>query len=329
MATGGHPRALWPKDVEGNEAVAGGGAVRVVEAGWVRLVKTGRVVLAASDEVRFSQGDMLIVRTERGDILARAVTASARRALGPNDCLRVARRLQPGEREAVLGRLASREEEARAVFQREVKRHGLEMHLSQVEVVHNDSRIIFYFTAPGRVDFRALVRDLAAALRARVELRQIGVRDETRCLGGLGPCGLPLCCATFLREFSAVTIRMAKTQGLVLNPQKVSGVCGRLMCCLAYEHGLYCEMRRQFPKIGSVVATPKGEGKVRDLLIMRKAVRVMLAPGVVEEFPLDEVTWRDEGPRGPADDGEAEEDAGGAELMALEDQPDSGTGDET
>lgn len=318
MATGG--TTPWPRDVEGDEAVTRMVTVRIVEAGWVRLLKTGRVVLAASEEVRFGRGDVLIVRSDRGDVLASALTASSRRALSPDQVLRVVRRLQPGEREAVLGRVEGREEEARAIFLREVKRHGLDMHLSQVEVVQGDSRVIFYFTAPGRVDFRALVRDLAGALRARVELRQIGVRDETRCTGGLGPCGLPLCCATFLREFSAVTIRMAKTQGLVLNPQKVSGVCGRLMCCLAYEQGVYCEMRRQFPKVGSVVTTPKGEGKVRDVLIMRRAVKVMLGPGVVEEFPLEDVKWRDQGASGLAEEGEVVEEPVGADLEALEDR---------
>ncbi len=320
MAVGGTAREPWPRDAEAAETVAKGSAVRVVEAGWVRLLRTGRVVLAASDEVRFSRADVLMVRTDRGDVLASALTASSRRALAPDAFLRVVRRLQPGEREAVLGRVEGREEEARAVFLREVKRHGLDMHLSQVEVVQGDSRVIFYFTAPGRVDFRALVRDLAGALRARIELRQIGVRDETRCTGGVGPCGLPLCCATFLREFSAVTIRMAKTQGLVLNPQKVSGVCGRLMCCLAYEQDVYCEMRRQFPKVGSIVTTPKGEGKVRDVLIMRGAVKVLLGPGVVEEFPLGDVKWGDEGTEGPAEEGEVTEDLVAADLADLEDR---------
>ncbi len=316
MATGG--TTPWLRDVEGGEAVIKGSAVRIVEAGWVRLLKTGRVVLAASDEVRFSRADVLMVRSDRGDVLASALTASSRRAMTPDEALRVVRRLQPGEREAVLGRVNAREEETRAVFLREVKRHGLDMHLSQVEVVQGESRVIFYFTAPGRVDFRALVRDLAGALRARVELRQIGVRDETRCTGGLGPCGLPLCCATFLRGFSAVTIRMAKTQGLVLNPQKVSGVCGRLMCCLAYEQDVYCEMRRQFPKVGSVVTTPKGEGKVRDLLVMRRAVKVLLEPGVIEEFPLADVTWGDAS--GPPEEGEVVEEPVGTDLADLEDR---------
>lgn len=320
MATGGTTHASWPKDADVSEAITQGSAARVVEAGWVRLMGTGRVSLAASEEVRFSRRDLLVVRSERGDVLALALGASARRVLYPDGYMRVVRRLQHGEREAVFGRTLRREEEARAIFKKEVKRHGLDMHLSQVEVIQGDSRIIFYFTAPGRVDFRGLVRDLAGELRARIELRQIGVRDETRCTGGLGPCGLPLCCATFLREFSAVTIRMAKTQGLVLNPQKVSGACGRLMCCLAYEQGVYCEMRREFPKVGSVVTTPKGEGKVRDIQLMKRTVKVLLAPAVVEEFPLTDVKWVGEGSKDSLEEGEVPEETDSADFAGLEDQ---------
>jgi hypothetical protein len=129
--------------------------------------------------------------------------------------------------------------------------------------------VAFLFTAPERVDFRELVRELAQTLRTRIELRQVGVRDETRCTGGLGPCGLPVCCASFLRDFTTVSIRMAKVQGLVPNPQKVSGLCGRLMCCLAYEQPWYAEAMKGFPKMNSMVTTPKGEGKVKELLILR------------------------------------------------------------
>ena len=156
------------------------------------------------------------------------------------------------------------------------------MHLSEVEITHGDARIVFNFTSPGRVDFRSLVRELAGALKSRIELRQIGVRDETRCTGGLGPCGLPLCCATFLREFTTVTIRMAKVQGLVPNPQKVSGLCGRLMCCLAYEHGVYTDMMKDLPRNGTTIKTPKGEGRVKEVLVMRNVIKVALGPGVVE-----------------------------------------------
>lgn len=306
----------WPVDCDTEEAIKRERSARVVEAGWVRLWKTGRIAFAASEEVRFSRGDILVVRSERGDVLAKAMTFSSRRLLRPEDFLKVVRRLQPGERDVLLSRIRAREEEARAVFQREVKRYGLDMHLSEVEVVQNDSKIIFYFTSPGRVDFRGLVRDLAAALQTRIELRQIGVRDETRCTGGIGPCGLALCCATFLRDFCTVTIRMAKTQGLILNPQKMSGLCGRLMCCLAYEHDFYCEERKKFPKTGAIVTTPKGQGKVKNIAVLSRTVKVVLEDGEVEDFPVDCVQWA-------AEDTEVEERESGEEISremhALED----------
>lgn len=283
------PMTVQSHEEVGLAAVAKGSRIRVVEAAYARMIRTGRIVLVASQEVRFSRRDILRIHTERGDVHARAFTDSSRQALGVDAYLKVNRRLQAGEVDAVLSRDQSREEEARRVFLREARKHKLDMRLSQVEAAHGDARIIFYFTAPGRVDFRGLVRDLASALHSRIELRQIGVRDEARCTGGLGPCGLTLCCASFLRDFATVTIRMAKTQGLVLNPQKVSGLCGRLMCCLAYEHDVYCEMKKEFPKVGSMVMTPKGEGKVKELQIMRKAVRVSLGPGQFAEFTLDEL----------------------------------------
>ncbi|MBL6975949.1 MAG: stage 0 sporulation protein [Deltaproteobacteria bacterium] len=283
------PKSKPDREVAERDVVARGSNTRIVEAAWVKMLRTGRIVLAASQEVRFSRGDVVLIHTERGDVHARAITDSARQTLSPAVYLPVSRRLQVGEVDAVLGRDRSREEEARQVFIREVRKHKLDMRLSQVEAAHGDARIIFYFTAPGRVDFRGLVRDLASSLHSRIELRQIGVRDEARCAGGLGPCGLPLCCATFLMDFATVTIRMAKTQGLVLNPQKVSGLCGRLMCCLAYEHEVYCDMRKEFPRVGSLIMTPKGEGKVKDLQIMRRVVKVSLGPGHFEEFSLDDL----------------------------------------
>jgi len=270
-------------------AMAPDSTQRLVEAGFARMLVTGRTIQVASDEVRFFGQDILLVQTERGDLHARALSDSNRQVLTPSTFQKVVRRLSPGEASAVLSRNSARAEEARRIFMAEVDRHRVDMHLSGVEVVAGESRIIFYFTSPGRVDFRGLVRDLASALHSRIELRQIGVRDESRCTGGLGPCGQPLCCATFLSEFSTVTIRMAKTQGLVLNPQKVSGVCGRLMCCLAYEHEVYCEMKKGFPKVGSIVKTPDGEGKVREQLIMRNAVRVSLGPGQMVECLLTDL----------------------------------------
>lgn len=303
-------------------AVAPDSVQRLVEAGAARMLVTGRIVRVASDEQRFHGGDILLIQTERGNLHARAMSDSVRQSLPPNAFEQVVRRLSPGEASAVLSRNSARAEEARRIFIQEVSRHHVDMHLSGVEVVAGESRIIFYFTSPGRVDFRGLVRDLASALHSRIELRQIGVRDECRCTGGLGPCGQPLCCAAFLTEFSTVTIRMAKTQGLVLNPQKVSGVCGRLMCCLAYEHEVYAELKKNFPKVGSMVKTPQGEGKVREQLIMRNAVRVSLGPGQMAEFPLADIVV--EAPKsGKARPPEPEPEEDGPDSEELPSTPES------
>lgn len=307
----------------GRAAVAPGSTLRVVEAGWAARPRSGRRFLVGSEEIRFLEGDVLLVRTDRGDLLAKALQASGRSSLPADGYMRVVRRVAPAEADALLARVEAREQEARVAYVDLVRKHDLDMHLSDVEVMQ-DGRVLFSFTAPGRVDFRGLVRDLASAMRARIELRQIGVRDEARCTGGLGPCGLPLCCASFLRDFTAVTIRMAKVQGLVPNPQKVSGLCGRLMCCLAYEHPCYCEAQKGFPKVGAMVMTPKGEGKVKELQILRQAVRVSLGPGMFEEFPLVDVQWKgapkagETGAAPSEDEGEAEaEDT--PDLKGLED----------
>lgn len=289
--------------------------VRVVEAGWVRMGPTGRLVRVASEEARFFLDDVLMVRTERGDLLGRAIAESSRETLAPDRYARVVRRVPPAEAASLAARDEARQQEARRVFVDMVRRHGLDMHLSEVETFCGEPRILFYFTSPGRVDFRAMVRDLATQLRARIELRQVGVRDEARCTGGLGPCGQPLCCATFLREFTAVTIRMAKVQGLVPNPQKVSGLCGRLMCCLAYEHDVYLELMKAFPKVGAIVKTSQGEGKVKELQIMRGMVKVALGPGQFVDVPLNEVSGA--GQAAVADAEADDEDAGMPEETAA------------
>ncbi|HNU67694.1 MAG TPA: regulatory iron-sulfur-containing complex subunit RicT [Myxococcota bacterium] len=268
--------------------LAGSGGV-IAEIGWIRFPKSGKQALAGAGGHQFRSGDLLLVRTERGDIYARALTDSARKVFLPAEFFEVVDVLSREEATAALKRDEARELEARRVFVELVRKHELDMHLSEVEITHGDARIVFNFTSPGRVDFRSLVRELAGALKSRIELRQIGVRDETRCTGGLGPCGLSLCCATFLREFTTVTIRMAKVQGLVPNPQKVSGLCGRLMCCLAYEHGVYTDMMKDLPRNGTTIKTPKGEGRVKEVLVMRNVIKVALGPGVVEDFTFEQL----------------------------------------
>jgi len=172
-----------------------------------------------------------------------------------------------------------REEAAFKICLQLVQEHRLEMKLVKVQYLLNATKAVFYFTADGRIDFRALVKDLAAELRLRIEMRQIGVRDETKILGGVGHCGRELCCSTWLRSFVPVSIRMAKDQNLALNPQKVSGACGRLMCCLAYEHETYVEMKRGLPKVGKRVNTTAGLGRVSNLEILKQRFVIELDDG--------------------------------------------------
>ena len=170
----------------------------------------------------------------------------------------------------------SREKEAFDICQKKILQHGLEMKLVRVECSFDGSKILFFFTADGRVDFRELVKDLAGVFRSRIELRQIGVRDEAKMLGGLGICGRPFCCASYMDEFVPVSIKMAKTQNLSLNPTKISGTCGRLMCCLKYEQDAYEEAIKRMPKAESFVVTPDGPGNISDINILKETVNVRL-----------------------------------------------------
>ena len=184
------------------------------------------------------------------------------------------------------------EKEAYAICQQKIAEHRLDMKLVSVEYTFDNSKILFYFTANGRVDFRSLVKDLAAVFRTRIELRQIGVRDEAKMLGGLGPCGRPICCGAFLGDFQPVSIKMAKEQNLSLNPNKISGVCGRLMCCLKYEQDNYEQTRKRMPKVGKEVMTPDGPGTVWDLNIIKETVRVRIQKGdssELRDYPLEDV----------------------------------------
>ena len=188
-----------------------------------------------------------------------------------------------------------KEKEAMEVGARKIGEHGLDMKLVGVECAFNGSKIIFYFTADGRVDFRELVKDLASVFKTRIELRQIGVRDEAKLLGGIGPCGRVVCCKAFLSDFHPVSIKMAKEQNLSLSPTKISGLCGRLMCCLKYEQNSYEDVRKRMPKVGKEVTCPDGVGTVFEVNLLREKVKVkLLMPDEtfdVREFPLSEISW--------------------------------------
>lgn len=169
-----------------------------------------------------------------------------------------------------------KEKEAIDICLQKIKEHNLEMKLIDVEYTFDNNKILFYFTADGRIDFRELVKDLAAIFKTRIELRQIGVRDETKMMGGIGICGRVLCCKGFLCEFQPVSIKMAKEQGLSLNPTKISGCCGRLMCCLKYEHEAYEEVIKKMPKVGALVSTPEGQGTVTETNLLKETVKIKL-----------------------------------------------------
>ena len=194
----------------------------------------------------------------------------------------------------------TKEKDAFIICQKKIAEHKLDMKLVSVEYAFDNSKALFYFTANGRVDFRSLVKDLASLFKMRIELRQIGVRDEARMIGGLGPCGLQICCGSFLDEFQPVSIKMAKEQNLSLNPTKISGVCGRLMCCLKYEQDHYEQARKIMPRIGKEVITPDGNGIVTDLNILKESVFVRITNGdssEIKEYPLENVQKTVPGPQ--------------------------------
>ncbi len=226
------------------------------------------------------EGDEVIVKTEKG--LGFGIVATPVRKRDPNyprhQLKEVFRLANDTDRQQYQEGL-SREKEAHRFCQERIEQRSLPMTLVDVESFFDGSKIIFYFYADGRVDFRELVKDLVKKLQTRVELRQIGVRNKAKMIGGLGPCGRELCCATFLKEFHSVSVKMAKEQNLSLNPTKISGVCGRLMCCLKYEYFDYLEMKKGIPKVGKRITTPQGEGKVVRQNVMEQRVIVALDDG--------------------------------------------------
>ncbi|MBQ4074665.1 MAG: stage 0 sporulation family protein [Clostridia bacterium] len=199
----------------------------------------------------------------------------------------------------------AKEKDALAICQKKVDEHKLQMKLVGCEYTFDNSKILFYFTSDKRVDFRVLVKDLASIFRTRIELRQIGVRDEAKMMGGLGLCGRTVCCAAFLGDFQPVSIKMAKEQNLSLNPTKISGVCGRLMCCLKYEEDHYEATRKRMPKVGKEVITPDGNGTVMDLNILKETVRVRIPKGdsfEQKDYPVADVQRIQPPPRPPKEE---------------------------
>lgn len=260
----------------------------------VRFKEVGKVYYFDPAGVSYQEGASVIVETAHG-VECGQVAFSNRDIPDKNivsPLKRVLRAATQADMETVE-RNRKKEAEAMRVCQQKIEKHKLVMKLVDVEYAFDGSKILFYFTADGRVDFRELVKDLAGIFRTRIELRQIGVRDESKMLGGLGICGRPFCCATFLGEFQPVSIKMAKEQNLSLNPTKISGTCGRLMCCLKYEQDVYEELLRMTPKVGDTVKTPEGRGHVTEvnLLTGKLSVRMDADPEASPKvFTRDEVS---------------------------------------
>jgi cell fate regulator YaaT (PSP1 superfamily) len=253
----------------------------------IRFREGGKIYNFAPGHFVLKEGDEVIVKTEKG--LSFGIVATPVRKRDPNfpkDQLKEVFRLANDNDRQQYQDCLTREKEAHGFCQERIEERTLPMTLVDVESFFDGSKIIFYFFADGRVDFRELVKDLVKELHTRVELRQIGVRNKAKMIGGVGPCGRELCCATFLKEFHSVSVKMAKEQNLSLNPTKISGVCGRLMCCLKYEYADYIEMKKGMPKVGKRIITPEGEGKVVRQNVMEKKVVVALSDGREVEFGL-------------------------------------------
>ena len=244
----------------------------------VRFRTAGKIYFFAPGKFDIKQGDNVIVETARGVEFGRVV--SGPREVEDEEVVQplksVIRPANDQDRKTVE-KNKQKEKEAFKICLEKIRKHKLEMKLIDVEYTFDGNKILFYFTADGRIDFRELVKDLAAVFRTRIELRQIGVRDETKIRGGIGICGRPLCCSTYLTEFSAVSIKMAKEQNLSLNPTKISGVCGRLMCCLTNEEETYEVLNSQLPSVGDTVTTKDGlTGVVHSLSVLRRQVKVVV-----------------------------------------------------
>lgn len=257
----------------------------------VQFQKNGKIYYFNANGIIVSPGQYVIVDTTRGQDLGEVLIGvrEADESLYHTPLKKV---IRIASEQDIQHSIENREKEKEAlnICQQKILEHKLEMKLVSVECAFDNSKIVFYFTANGRVDFRSLVKDLASIFKMRIELRQIGVRDEAKMLGGLGPCGRTICCGSFLDQFQPVSIKMAKEQNLSLNPTKISGVCGRLMCCLKYEQDHYEQTRKKMPKVGKTVSTPDGSGPVTDLNIVKETVFVRLVDGdssEIKEYPLE------------------------------------------
>ena len=264
----------------------------------VRFRPAGKIYYFAPGKFHIRQGDKVIVETARGIEFGTVVT-------GPKEVkdeevmqpLKSVIRIATEEDKRAEEKNREKEKEAFEICLEKIRKHNLDMKLINAEYTFDNNKVLFYFTADGRIDFRELVKDLAAVFRTRIELRQIGVRDETKIRGGIGICGRPLCCHSYLSDFVPVSIKMAKEQNLSLNPTKISGVCGRLMCCLTNEEETYEELNSQLPSVGDTVTTSDGlTGTVHSLSVLRKLVKVVVNlendEKEIREYQAEELKFR-------------------------------------
>ena len=286
----------------------------------IRFQKAGKIYYFDPCGFDLETGMHAIVETARGvemgTVLIPPKEVEDEKVIQP---LKPVIRIATDEDERTIEKNKEKEKEAFAICKEKIIKHGLEMKLVNAEYTFDNSKLLFYFTADGRIDFRELVKDLAAVFRTRIELRQIGVRDETKILGGIGVCGRPLCCKTYLSDFVPVSIKMAKEQNLSLNPTKISGVCGRLMCCLKNEQETYEYLNSRLPSVGDVIFTKNGEkGEVQTVNVLRQLVKVIIDNGdekELREYKVDELNFR---PKKRRDVKITEEEL--KELKGLEDE---------
>ena len=270
----------------------------MTEVVGVRFKKAGKVYYFDPDGNLFENGSFAIVETARGveygQVVKKNMMVEESEVFQP-----LKKVLRPATEEDAAQQEEDRrkEKEAFLICEEKIAKHGLDMKLVDVEITFDHNKLIFYFTSDGRVDFRELVKELASIFRTRIELRQIGVRDEAKMLNGIGICGRPLCCSTFLGDFHPVSIKMAKEQNLSLNPTKISGICGRLMCCLKYEEETYEELNGRLPNIGDYVTTDDGlKGEVHSVSILRQLVKVVVTVNgdekEIREYKVDQLKFR-------------------------------------
>lgn len=255
----------------------------------VRFKKAGKIYYFDPAGLDIEKGNFVVVETARGIEFGECVIGL--KEINENDViapLKSVLRVATDNDIEKHNQNKEKEKDAFSICLKKIAEHKLTMKLIDVEYTFDNNKVIFYFTADGRVDFRELVKDLATIFKTRIELRQIGVRDEAKMLGGLGPCGRPMCCSTFLGDFASVSIKMAKEQNLSLNPTKISGICGRLMCCLNYEQSTYEDIRKRIPNVGSIVKTEDGTGVVVSNNIIKESVKVKLKCKKTEDEVLED-----------------------------------------